>query len=169
MSKQVIIFINLTNGIEILDESYFNLKDCRFIRIPSTWCEQKRWEDILEHLSDDFLIHAALGNKCVVYDFGANKDTSRAIWQGIEWIKFVLYKRWLNIDYTPLGRAHLMGEYFEEQYKKLSDKTKTRLDYYGKFAGNELNIDTISKSTSHDGDYSYYINTLKEANGEYRG
>ena len=40
-----ISYINLTNGIEAIRK--YNLSEYRFIRIPSTYCEQKLWNDIL--------------------------------------------------------------------------------------------------------------------------
>lgn len=84
-------FINLTNGIQAIED--YKLSDYSFIRIQSTACEQKRFEEIVVTLSDDFLMSCAMGRNCIVYDYGANKTIPRAIWQGLEWVKFVLYKR----------------------------------------------------------------------------
>lgn len=86
-------YINLTNGIEaipILSEGY------HFIRIQSTQCEQKHWDRVIQELDYDFLINAALGNECVIYDYGARKPNARAMYQGVEFIKYVLHRRWLG-------------------------------------------------------------------------
>jgi hypothetical protein len=126
-------FCNLTNGLLAID--LYKLTDYRYIRIQSTWCEQKHWGDILWTLSDDFLMAAAKGEICYVFDFSEKRKSTRAVWQGLEWIKFVLFKRWYGITYVPEGRAKTAGKYFEEQYKKLPKKVKNRIDYYGKFCG----------------------------------
>jgi len=128
-------FINLSNGIEALDDWVghgLNIDYTSFIRIQSTWCEQKRWDDILFTLSDDFLMCLALGYYCVVYDCTVNEDC-RAIWQGIEWIKFVLNKVWFNKDYKPTGRCKSSYKYFCEEYKKLSKQTLKKIKYFKKF------------------------------------
>ena len=75
-------FINLSNGIKAITD--YNLSDYRFIRLQSTTCEQKRWEEILLTISDDFLISLALGYHCIVYDYGANKNVPRDVWQGLK-------------------------------------------------------------------------------------
>ncbi len=147
-------FINLSNGIEALTRHGLQKKDCRFLRIQSTACEQKRWEDILNGLSPDFLLLAAMGENICVYDYGARKNISRAVWQGLEWIKYVLYLRWCGTEYLPEGRAKSMQPYFDQQYFKLSKKTKRMLDYYRKFAVGTINIHSITAGTLHDGDVS---------------
>lgn len=80
-------YVNLTNGIEAI--SQLNLSDYSFIRIQSTICEQKLWDRLIQDLDYDFLMNVALGNKCVVYDYGANKPIPRAIYQGLEFINRV--------------------------------------------------------------------------------
>jgi hypothetical protein len=145
-------FINLTNGLLAID--LYKLEDYRYIRIQSTWCEQKRWEDILWTLSDDFLMAAAKGDICYVFDFSEHRKCTRAVWQGLEWIKFVLNKRWYGTNYTLVGRAKCSGKYFQEQYDKLSKGVKNRIDYYQKFCGYEHHV-FIHGITEN----------LKEANG----
>jgi hypothetical protein len=151
-------YINLTNGIQAIQEH--NLKDYNFIRIQSTHCEQKQWEKILVYLSDDFLMNLALGNECIVYDYGANKNIPRAVWQGLEWVKFVLYLRWYNIGYAPEGRAKNSGEYFMEQYNALSTIAKGRIDYYKKFLRGGINLQSKTGRTMFDGNHKYYAEVL---------
>ena len=149
-------FINLSNGIEVFDRCGLDFDQCRFLRIQSTACEQKRWGQILDDLSPDFLMLAALGKRIVVYDFGANKEIPRAIWQGLEWVKFTLWRRWHVSPYQPIGRAHSMQGYFVQQYRQLDRRTKARLDYYGRFCdGNKLDIQSITAPTKNDGNTEY--------------
>ena len=153
-------FINLTNGIQAIEDH--GLTDVRFIRIQSTACEQKRWEDILMQPSDDFLISAALGHRCVVYDYGANKQTPRAVWQGLEWVKYVLWRAWWGRSYRPIGRAITMEPYFAEQYARLGPRAKARLSYFARYCRPEsgLRIFSVTGPTEHDGDYGYHAETL---------
>lgn len=155
-------FINLTNGIQAIED--YGLTDVRFVRIQSTACEQKRWEDILMQLSDDFMLSAALGHQCVVYDYGANKDVPRAIWQGLEWIKYALWRHWCDRGpYQPIGRAQPMERYFDEQYRQLGPRVKARLNYFKRYCpyGEEaLRISSVTGPTSRDGDTAYYVGVL---------
>lgn len=154
-------FINLTNGIQAIED--YGLTDVRFVRIQSTACEQKRWEDILMHLSDDFMISAAFGHRCVVYDYGANKGVPRAVWQGLEWVKYALWRAWWGRPYRPIGRAITMEPYFDEQYRKLSPRAKARLTYFARYCRPgepRLHIASVTGPTTHDGDYGYYAETL---------
>jgi len=152
-------FINLTNGIQAIEDH--RLTEYRFIRLQSTACEQKRWEEIILTISDDFLMCAALGYDCIVYDYGSNKNIPRAVWQGLEWLKYVLYCRWYSKEYSPKGRAKSSKTYFAEQYSKLSKKAKARLDYYKKFLAGPLSVSAITSSTDRDGDYEWYAELLK--------
>lgn len=157
-------FINLTNGIEAIADYGLDPHKVRFIRIQSTACEQKRWGDIIMQLSDDFLISAALGYHCVVYDYGANKGVPRAIWQGLEWIKYALWRRWYGQQYRPTGRAITMEPYFAERYRELSPRVKARLDYFKSYCASHLpQISAITESTTYDGDKAYYVEALHAA------
>ena len=154
-------FINLTNGMQAIKD--YGLSDFRFIRLQSTACEQKLWEEIILSISDDFLMSVALGRDCVVYDYGANKDIPRAIWQGLEWLKYVLYLKWYNQEYTPQGRSSKSRSYFYEQYKKLSKRARTRLNYFRNYADGELRISSITDKTKKDGNLEWYVNIAKTA------
>ena len=89
-------YINLTNGIEAIPE--YDLSQYSFIRIQSTACEQHLWDRLLQELDYDFLINVALGNECVIYDYGTRKPVPRAVYQGVEFIKFVLNKLWYGVS-----------------------------------------------------------------------
>jgi hypothetical protein len=152
-------FVNLTNGIEAIRPN--GLMNPHFIRLQSTACEQTRWGQILLDLSDDFLLHAAMGDTCYVYDYGASKFVPRAIWQGLEWVKYALNRRWYSHKYEPVARAATMGRYFDEQYEKLDRKVKNRLDYFVPFlAQAPVQVVGVPGRTTHDGDKQWYAAEL---------
>lgn len=158
-------YINLTNGIEFL-ENNFN-QNLRFIRLQSTACEQKRWDFILQELDYDFLLNLALGNTVIVVDYSAKKDCSRATWQGLEWIKFVLNKYWLDKEYnTCIRNQRNCNPYFEECYKKLDSRTIKKLEHIKHFLNaDEIHLKSICKNTANDNNWEYYKGTLVEWNG----
>lgn len=161
-------YVNLTNGIEAIPE----IKgDYRYIRIQSTACEQHLWDKIIQDLDYDFLMNLALGNECIVYDYGANKPISRAMYQGMLFIEYVLYKHWLGAEYVPLVRRNNNSEgqncerFFNNAYRNLDRKTIKKLNYFKLFIPkgmSEINIHTISRATSHDGDKLFYFNIIQE-------
>lgn len=106
-------------------------------------------------------MNLALGNECVVYDYGANKPVSRALFQGIEWIRFVLNKRWLDKTIIPFVRGHNVEKYFEDQYQKLDKKTKLKIDYFKKFLKTDVvHLRYVSRSTANDGNHKFYREIL---------
>ena len=134
-------FINLTNGLKATEF----LRTYSFIRIQSTACEQKRWEFILNDIDHNFLMNLALGKTCKIYDYSEKKKMTRAMFQGIEWIRFVLNKRWFDRNYLPFVRGHFVQDYFYNEYRKLNRKTLKRIDYYKKFLkAKQLKIEVIS-------------------------
>lgn len=152
-------YLNLTNGIEALEKQGF--QDDGFIRIQSTACEQGRWDFILQELDYNFLMDIALGNTVMVIDFGANKETSRALYQGVVFIEYVLNRRWLNIITNPVVRGHDCSNYFDECYRKLEKRTLKKLDYFKKFLRtDEIKILKVGASTDKDGNYEYYKDLL---------
>lgn len=154
-------YINLTNGLEVLKDS--NIKNnFSIIRIQSTACEQKRWNFILNQLSDDLLFNLAIGKLCIIYDYSVKKEIPRSIYQGIEWIKFVLYKYWLDIDYIPRVRNKNCYRYFSDCYKELDRNIIKKLKYFKKFIiTNKIKLIGISTKTMHDNDYNYYKNIIE--------
>lgn len=157
-------YINLTNGIEALP----TLPDgFRFVRIQSTVLEQKLWDRLIQDLDYDFLLNVAIGNECVIYDYGARKPIPRVVYQGVEFIKYVLHKRWLNEEYlTDCNRSngeHIRKDcnsYFESCYRNLENRTKKKLDYFKPYVYGVVDIKTVTDTTIHDGDKQFYRNTL---------
>lgn len=156
-------YLNLTNGIEALEYDDFTYYD-GFIRIQSTACEQKRWDFLLQELDTNFLMDIALGTSVRVVDYGAHKTTSRAVYQGIEFIKYVLKRHWLGVYETTYVKGCDSTHYFEEVYRNLDKRTLRKLDYFKKFVKTkEIDLVGFSTATNHDGDYNYYVNLLWEA------
>lgn len=161
-------YINLTNGIEAIPL----LKgDYSFIRIQSTACEQHLWDKILQELDYDFLMNVALGNECIIYDYGTRKPKPRAIYQGVEFIKFVLYKFWYGetiqcfIARGNKGYKHNSTDYFLEVYNDLSEQTFNKLRYFTPFLGGKIDIKCVTNSTIHDNDKEFYARILMEITG----
>lgn len=151
-------FLNLTNGLEALDRYSFN--EINVIRIQSTKLERGLYEDVIMDLDYDFLLHLALGFRCVVYDFtrrGKNKK-SRAMWQGIEWIKYVLNRIWFDQEITCEHGMHL---HFQKMYCQLKKKTKAKIKYFRKFLKTDrLTIEIVCDLTENDGKYCYFSELL---------
>lgn len=155
------LFINLTAGLEHIP-TYKGL-DFQFIRIQSTHCEQKHWEKILQDLDNNFLMKLAIGRKCCVMDFTSRKsknNKSRAIWQGLAWIRYCLHRIWFNRE---IALQFGMDRYFREQYRTLSDCTKRKLKYYRKFLRNDkLRLGTICEPTDNDGKCEFYQEIVRK-------
>jgi hypothetical protein len=152
-------YINLTSGIEWIPKLKVPYS---FIRIQSTACEQKRWDFILQDLDNDLLMNLALGVECIIYDVGAKKESSRACYQGISWINYALSRRWLDIENIAFVHTHDVTRYFSEQYKRLNEKTKLKLDYFKKFLNTKtIELFYISDSAEFKDNLGYYNKILK--------
>jgi len=156
------IYLNLTNGLEILnyDVSLAGL-GFRFIRIQSTACEQKDFYRIIENLSDDFLFNLAIGNHVLVADATKTGRPSRAIWQGLTWVVYCLYRVWFHTEKMPgwdEKKERQMVRYFRDLYRDLPKRTYNRLKYYRRWLHIEdlSHLNWLSISTQHDGDYQYF-------------
>lgn len=161
--KKIKIFLNLTNGIEALELHNLSPEDVSFIRIQSSHCESHQYETILNECDHNFLLYLALGYHCIVYDFGARAESPKALHTGMEWIKYVLYRRWFGRDYTPVIKGKNVSDYFLEQYRAITYKTKQRLDYYKKLlATEEIYLETVPGNTTHDNNMEYYKEILHE-------
>jgi hypothetical protein len=154
--SSVIHWVNLTNGLQAIKD--YNLQDYRIMRLQSTHCEQKRFEDILVSVPDEFLFYCAVGKENRVYDYGANKPIPRAIWQGLAWVNYAITRHWTGTIIEVRGRSgHMMNHYFDELYNSLSDKSKNRMRYYKTFSSGMPNITPITSSTHKDGDKSWFL------------
>lgn len=158
-------WINLTNGLQAIRD--YGLSDWRALRLQSTYCEQKRWEDVLTSVPDEMLLRLAMGEECRVYDYGARKPQPRACWQGLEWVRYALTRRWTGELLQPAGRAASSGPYFDQQYRQMSDRARHRLDYFANLTGGAGRpvITAVCGATDRDGDRAWMAGWLREEVG----
>ncbi|KKN68150.1 hypothetical protein LCGC14_0453750 [marine sediment metagenome] len=102
-------------------------------------------------------MNLALGNECIVYDYSPHSDIPRAIWQGLEWIKYALNRIWFNNEIIPIINGHNCIKYFRICYNRLNKKTKKYIKYFKKFLNTDyLELVSITFNTKHDSDCEYY-------------
>jgi len=153
------LYINLTNGIQAIKEH--GLKDYRFVRIQSTACEQKRWGFIIQEFDNTLLMELALGYTCIIYDYSQHGN-ARAIWQGVEWIRYALNRYWLNKIIQPKCNGHIVSDYFNVCYQQCikGNVFSKKLKYFKKILKTEeIKVIGISGKAIRDGDYDYYRET----------
>lgn len=153
-------FVNLTCGLEYLKglDRYIN-----YIRIQSTWLEKGLLEQVLIDLDHNLLMHLAIGDSCMILDMTSRyhgRRPSRSIWQGVEWIKYVLNRIWFDREIKCLYGQHV---HFKTAYSKLQKRTKTKFKYYRKFLRvEELDLNCFCGETKNDGDDGYYKDLVEE-------
>ncbi|MGG0757496.1 hypothetical protein [Brevibacillus laterosporus] len=73
-------------------------------------------------------------------------------------------RRWLGKEIIPVVRGNNVYQYFDECYRKLTDRTLKKLDYFRKFLfTDEIRLEVSTAPTEHDGDYRWYREVLAEA------
>lgn len=152
--KETVHWINLTNGLLAIPHG---IKDFRVMRLQSTHCEQKQWGKVLNSIPDDMLWLLAHGHVCVVRDYGANKNTPRAIWQGLEFARFAIIRSWFGDDvkvsqkYSERGGVSMMT-YCERAMLGLPEMG--RINYYRDFAiankTNDIRLLAVTDRTDMD-------------------
>lgn len=153
-NRNSIIYLNLTNGLEALPSFTDNYKT---IRIQSTACEQKRWDFVLSDLDNGLLFDLAIGKTCFVIDFSQRKQKPRALFQGLEWIRYVLNRVWFNRETKALVRGNEASRYFAEMYKTMKPNTIKKIEYFKKFVKcNEIDLIGIGAKTVNDGKFDFY-------------
>lgn len=161
-NKETKYYLNLTNGIEFLDNMSNNI-DYKFIRIQSCSCERHMWDKIIADLDYNFLIDLALGYKVIVFDTSAKKKESRAMYQGLKFVEYVLNRVWFNKKEDIYVKDVNCKSYFEEAYRTISDNTIKKVKYLRKFLNtNQIELKSACITTKHDGDYKYYRKVLIE-------
>lgn len=131
-------FINLTRGLMCCE-----VENPHYLRIQSTWCEQKRWEDVLATVGPDFLYHLAVGEPIRVHDVSERMRMTRACWQGLTWIRFACERLWGAVETPAIARGGVNAtRYFEEELVKISPRVKKQVEYFGGFyRGKPLDYD----------------------------
>ena len=170
-------FVNLTNGIEYIEELKELGCDINFIRIQSTTIERKDWSKLIHDLDHNLLMYLALGYDCYFYDCGTNRTLSKTCSLGVHIINYVLRRRWSGkippaIRYSKDGkRMYNEVAFYDYIYNNLfvynqnghTAKLKKKIDYYRKFALGDIgSIVPVSRSTSNDGNYVFYSNLVRE-------
>lgn len=157
-------YLNLTNGLEFITAHTDSWgSTLPVVRIQSTACEQKRWDFILQDLDYQFLIDLALGFDVVVIDGSARKSESRAVYQGLVWIKYALTRLWLSKASTTVVRGTDCSTYFAHCFAELDRSTIAKLKYVKKFlATDEVHLSGICFGSTLDGNYEKLIQQLHE-------
>lgn len=159
-------YLNLTNGIEaipILRDRGVNIEDLRFVRIQSSHCENFDLESILWNLDYDFLMSAAQGYACLMYDFGSRgikiddhrNGTPRAFWMGLQWIRYILNYYW-SFDSDCKNGIYIKGyncvTQFVNKRKELSASVVRKIKYFRPYVQtSSVKIYPIYDRTDKDG------------------
>jgi len=155
-------YINLSNGVEFLNDPMVRMNNINtiFMYLPSSLCEAKRFDLILERVSDDLLLYLALGIECYIFDASAKDREPKALHLGIQWIKYVLSRVWFNKEITLEKGKH---KAFAEYYKKLKRTTIKRIKYYKKYlCADKISLHCIYRKTELDSKYGRIAEQIKE-------
>jgi hypothetical protein len=158
----------LTNGLGHL-YTREELDLARFVRIQSSHLEAKAFHKVLYGIGHDLPLQLALGNDCVVLDKCHNRhrdNYSRALWQGIPWITYVLERAWGLKHSWQECRGHACKAFFAEMLrKKACYEPFEQLKYFRKFLNTEtVNLYMRTGLTGCDGDYQYWRDHLISLN-----
>lgn len=131
-------FLNLTNGILCAGHA----PAPRMMRLQSTWCEQKRWSDIILGVPDDLLYHLAVGTSLCVHDRSERPRVTRALWQGVPFVVMSCWASWHGRFGVVRSRSGMdVSAYAGLCYRGLSRTAKSRLRYYERHhEGKEPNV-----------------------------
>lgn len=175
------VYVNRTNGIQALPVLCSNFIHPEFCYIRSTHFERKQPNSAISDIPFEMLELLALGAWIIVVDYGARKDRSRAIWQGVPYLEYVLNRAWLNIvpdrciiyprsntDSNPQN----VGDVFDQWYGDIDDATMEKITLYADTARKtqemligtgepSIHIEGVSAPTSHDNDKEYYRNIMQ--------
>ena len=177
-------FINLTNGLEAVPSLLelgvvSGLEELMFIRIQSTHCENTNHYGILESLDTTFLMHCALGNACIIYDYGSRGTGQligsedhrwgipRAYWWGIEWIRHALADIW-NLEEANQPQRFVRGYNTKPQFDAalcaMPKTLRRRLKYFRPFLkpNATLHIYPVYARTENDGEKEFYWRLTRE-------
>lgn len=163
LPKDIIVFLNLTNGLEAIREYDLKLINYNVIRIASTDLEQHNFNRIISDIDYNFLFALATGKKVLIIDYSSKKLISRALFQGIPFLFYCLNKEWFDKTEKTFVRNMNVTKYFEEEYKKLSDESLRKIRYFKKLVTcTSLEIYVYCDKSVLDGKYESYKNLIKE-------
>jgi hypothetical protein len=166
-------YLNLSNGVEALEVVQATGEPWSFCRIRSTTFERERWHTLfMNDVSDDLLMHLALGWICVLHDRGTLRPQSKTCYLGVPLIAYVLRRRWSGFvpDRVPMygprgGAAPDAAERFDAIYRETVEANtreagivRQRFDYFARYyAGQPVRFVSRSESTTRDGDVAYQV------------
>ena len=135
-------FVNLKNGVEAIPTLDALGIPHEYLRIQSTMCEVGDMEKVLLELDANFLVSAALGYSCVVYDYGSRdkkRGVPRALWYGLEFVRYALNVEWFGApDRPPILRGKRVDQDFRRKLGGVSKSCKKRIRYYRQFIPPEV-------------------------------
>lgn len=167
--KDIQYYANLSNGLEYAITQGLPYK---IIRIQSTYLEQHLWQKMLDDLDYQFLMDLALGYPVTILDCKSHSEKeTRAVWQGLPFIKWLLYDLWYDIQTECVFKGHNATKYAISIYKDLNLK---KLNYFKPLAlatptpshlsSPQIKLVGQCIPTSHDGDRKYLFDLVNDKN-----
>lgn len=130
----MIHFINLTRGLYCPHLGGTGPEREHYCRIQSTHCEQKNWPGVVHGAGPDLLILAAAGADITVHDCSENDHETRAMWQGLAFVRRACETLWGAPLTSINGRGgYPMQLYFDGEVVKLPDPVIAYVRYYRKW------------------------------------
>jgi hypothetical protein len=141
-------YINLSNGVRCPHYSmikYVLKEPIYWMRIQSTQCEQKLWPQILRTLGPQFYMDAA-SRPLLIHDQSERNRETRAMWQGLSWVRYALNRAWYGLDTQSFTRSGLdVTLQWREAYRSLTKSDRAQLNYYRQFTGTSINLTSCWK------------------------
>ncbi|KAA8491517.1 hypothetical protein FVE85_2532 [Porphyridium purpureum] len=179
---QVVHAVNLTNGLELMDNVVEIIRrtgrnpgqHMTFCRIQSSLLEMQCLDQVLCELDSNVLLHLAMNHVVFVYDVGSrSKHTKvpRAIWYGVEFIKYAVMYLWFGGESPRLPekvmlRGHNVAPYWKRQCSFLQKHTKKRIRYFRPYAA-RFDVQDVRLfgvcpqwTTNYDGKTAFYSDLL---------
>ena len=142
-------YFNLSNGMEcVIEPGYHSdeIEEPRFSRIQSTWCEQKRWNDLLLTLPPDMYVQLALGNTVTVHDKSEKDRITRACWQGLALVRVASNLAWFGVTTPEFSRNGMnVTAYFTSVWRDLPETTQRYVRWYRKWIEGDGRMITVDR------------------------
>lgn len=129
----MIHFANLTRGL--LCPHLDGLGAVRYCRIQSSHCESKYWPGIIYGAGPEMLVMLAAGETVVVHDVSERDRETRAMWQGLTFLRRTCETLW-HLPLTPVtGRGGVaLADYLDGVIGLLDKNVRAYVRYYGRRA-----------------------------------
>lgn len=163
------VWVNLTNGIEVVRD--LDRCDCgyNFCRFQSTSFEQHDWGAAIDSMPDDMLVNLAVGKPQTIIDFGANKNCPRAMRQGIPIAADILAHAWdIETDdklriFSRDGKNIITvdDDTRMDILRSMTKRQRSRLNYFKKYVcTDKIEFTLLCGKTTHDNDYDFHVDML---------